>query len=100
MDQVEGEAVVIVDDEDHADPVANRSVARTRPSVMPGSVNRWLASGTIWRSTSGQAFLSAQAAEGGVQQSWRPWTITPGMPRSFFAPANSWPGSSQHLCLK
>src|SRR5690242_18379075 len=100
MDQVEGEAVVVVDDEDHGEPLANRSVARTRPSVMPGSENRWLASGTIWRSTSGQAFLSAQAAEGGVQQSWRPWTMTPGMPRSFSAPLSSWPLSSQHLWRK
>ena len=33
---------------------------------MPGSVKRWLASGTICRSTSGQACLSAQAAAGGV----------------------------------
>ena len=37
----------------------------------------------------------AQAAFGGVQQSWRPWTITPGILRNFSAPLSSWPSSSQ-----
>ena len=39
VDQVPGEAVVIVDDQDHGAAFpANRSLARTNPSVMPGSV--------------------------------------------------------------
>jgi hypothetical protein len=37
-------------------------------------------------STSGHACLSPRA-RGGVQLSWRPWTITPGMPRSFLGAA-------------
>ena len=56
------------------------SVARIRPSSTPGSLYRWPPSGTMLSSTSGHAFLSAQAAAGGVQLSWRPWTMTPGMP--------------------
>ena len=62
--------------------------------VMPGSVNRWPPSGTICKSTSGQAFFSAQAAAGGVQQSCRPCTITPGIPRNRSASRRSWPSSS------
>jgi hypothetical protein len=36
---------------------------------MPGSLNKWPASGTMLSSTSGQACLRSQAVTGGVQQS-------------------------------
>ena len=59
---------------------ANLSVARTRPSVTPGSLNKCPPSGTMLSSTSGHACLSCHAATGGVQLSCRPWTMTPGIP--------------------
>ena len=40
---------------------AKRSVARISRSRMPGSVEAWPASSTMWNSASGQALCSAQA---------------------------------------
>jgi hypothetical protein len=48
---------------------ANRSVARTSASRMPGSLEAWPASGTRLNSASGQAWWSSQADCTGVQMS-------------------------------
>ena len=67
--------------------------------AVPGSKAEWPESDTMRKSASGQALCRAQAAAGGVQQSWRPWTITPGMWRILAAPSISWFSSSQPLLI-
>ena len=71
-------------------------VRRVKPSVV--SVLTYDVKGEPLISGSGLKLATYpyfDAATGGVQLSCRPWTITPGIPRSFAAPSRSWPSSIQ-----